>query len=98
MRRFLPKRRVVVAGAASIVVLIAALGGALYFILKVDLHHASAPFIQDGLVYYGDEDGRVYAVDLETRQEIWRFQTQGDFFSTPACAQGVLYFGSGEGV
>ncbi|MCI0863478.1 MAG: PQQ-binding-like beta-propeller repeat protein, partial [Chloroflexi bacterium] len=66
MRRSLPKRRVIAAGVAGIVVLLAAVGVALYFILKVDLDHASAPFIQDGVVYYGDEDGRVYAVDIET--------------------------------
>ena len=94
----MPNRLVIVAGVATIVVLLAALGTALYVKLKVDLHHASAPFIQDGVVYYGDENGRVYAVDVKRRQEIWRFQTQERFFSTPSGVQGVVYFGSGEGV
>ena len=48
------KRLVVAAGVASIIVLLAAVGVAMYFVLKVDLLHASAPLIQDGVVYYGD--------------------------------------------
>lgn len=54
----------------------------------------SAASVAGGLVYIGSADKRVYAVDAETGQEKWHFDTQGIVRSTPAAAGGLVYFGS----
>jgi outer membrane protein assembly factor BamB len=38
----------------------------------------------------------LYAVDSQTGQQLWRFETGGWVESTPALADGVVYFGSGD--
>jgi outer membrane protein assembly factor BamB len=49
----------------------------------------------DGITYFGAMDSYVYAVDVTTGREVWRFKTSdGICESTPAVANGVLYIGS----
>jgi outer membrane protein assembly factor BamB len=54
----------------------------------------SSPIIADGVVYIGSDDGHLYAVDRQTGQELWRFETGGNIISTPAVSEGVVFFGS----
>ena len=49
------------------------------------------------MVYVGSNDGRLYALDVETGQEKWRFKTGGPVASSPAIAGGVVYFSSLDG-
>ena len=57
----------------------------------------------DGIVYFGSEDNHLYAVDVRTGQEKWRFEPTGEMmtspvmFSSPAVVGGMVYFGSGDG-
>ena len=37
------------------------------------------------------------AVDSQTGQELWRFETEGAVFGSPVFADGVVYFLSGDG-
>ena len=46
------------------------------------------------VVYFGCEDGHMYAVDGETGALKWRFATGGPVESTPVVDDGVVYFGS----
>jgi outer membrane protein assembly factor BamB/calcineurin-like phosphoesterase family protein len=57
----------------------------------------STPAIDNGLVFFGDQDGKMIAVTYEKGKEKWSFQTGGSIFSTPAIAKGKLVFGSGDG-
>jgi outer membrane protein assembly factor BamB len=51
-----------------------------------------------GLALIGSGDGTLYALDAESGEERWRFETERRIRSTPAVADGVAYFGGGDGV
>ena len=57
----------------------------------------SSPVIQDKTLYFGGDDGNVYAVDAETGRQIWKRATGGPVSSTPAVANGIVYVGSYDG-
>jgi outer membrane protein assembly factor BamB/formylglycine-generating enzyme required for sulfatase activity len=48
-------------------------------------------------IYFGCDDGHVFALDRMTGEEKWRFRTGGAVVSTPWVADGVLYVGSEDG-
>jgi len=56
----------------------------------------SSPVWQDGVIYFGSDDGSVYAVDADGRQ-IWKRVTGGPVSATPAVDHGVVYVGSYDG-
>ena len=76
-------------------------GGA---VTRAVLHEFSADFdifqssasVADGTVYIGSADKRLYAVDAESGQERWHFDTQGMVRSTPRVADGRVFFGSND--
>ena len=57
----------------------------------------SSPVWQDNVVYFGGDDGNVYAVDATTGNQTWKHATGGPVPSTPAVADGVVYVGSYDG-
>lgn len=59
----------------------------------------SAAFSADGsTIYFGSEDGYVYAVDTSTGAMRWRTQTGGEIFASPVVgADGAIYIGSLDG-
>ena len=57
----------------------------------------SEPLIIDGIVYTACCDHNVYAIDLETGSEIWRFSSQGPNVSGVAYGKDQLYFSSYDG-
>jgi len=57
----------------------------------------SSPVVASGVMYVGSDDGRMYAVDLETGDELWRWETDGRVRSSPAIADGAIFFGSFSG-
>ena len=54
----------------------------------------SSPVVAHGAIYFGSGDGNVYAVDVTTGEQRWKFKTGDVVHSSPAYAGGVLYFGS----
>lgn len=58
----------------------------------------NSPGIADGLVYFGDNRNRLYAVEADTGEERWRFPVGESRFqgivSSPAIVQNAVYFGS----
>jgi outer membrane protein assembly factor BamB len=69
-----------------------------------------SPAVADGVVYAGSADGSLYAIALEDGRELWRFDTEGrrldssrygydrrTITSSPAVANGAVYFGSRDG-
>ena len=57
----------------------------------------SSPVIDDKKIYFGSDDGNVYAVDAQNGRQIWQHSTRGPVRSTPAIVSGVLYVGSYDG-
>ena len=57
----------------------------------------SSPAVADGLVYFGDFAGNLYALDAGSGQEKWRFKTNGMIISSPVVQEGNVYFGSDDG-
>jgi outer membrane protein assembly factor BamB len=57
----------------------------------------SSPVMDNKKVYFGSDDGNVYAVDAKSGHEIWRRTTRGPVPSTPAVAAGIVYFISYDG-
>ena len=50
--------------------------------------------MSDGALYVGSGDGYLYALDAQTGQEKWKFAAGKVDTSSPAVADGVVYFGS----
>lgn len=52
-----------------------------------------APAYADGVVYFGSSDGRVYAVDVETRsvKPGWPFEAEEAVWASPLVAEGRVY-------
>ena len=49
--------------------------------------------VSDGIVFAGIGNN-LYAIDMRTGKERWQFITKGTVYSSPAVANGVVYFGS----
>src|ERR1700751_438707 len=52
----------------------------------------SSPAVAGNTVYFGSNDHRLYAVDLESGAKKWEFKTDGRVASSPAVANGLVYF------
>ena len=57
----------------------------------------SSPVFKDNVIYFGSDDGNVYAVDATTGHQIWKRSTNGPVPATPAIADGTVYIGSYDG-
>jgi outer membrane protein assembly factor BamB len=57
----------------------------------------SSPVIQDKIIYFGSNDGNIYAVDAESGRQVWKRATKGPVASTPAVVNGTLYALSYDG-
>ncbi len=52
--------------------------------------------LANGTVYFGSDDEHLYAVDIQTGQEKWRFKTDGEVNVPSAVADGTVFFGSND--
>jgi len=50
--------------------------------------------VVDGVAYVGLASGSVYAVDVSTGRDLWRFQAQRDVWAAPLVADGTVYVAS----
>ena len=50
--------------------------------------------IGDGMLYVANEDGRLYAISIDTHDVVWSYQGGASFWSRPAVANGVVYIGN----
>ncbi|MEI6842439.1 MAG: PQQ-binding-like beta-propeller repeat protein, partial [Methanomicrobiales archaeon] len=57
----------------------------------------SSPAVSNGYVYVGSDDNSLYAIDVVSGKEKWRFKTGGSVSSSPAVSNGVVYVGSADG-
>ncbi len=56
----------------------------------------SSPTVVDGTVYFGSNDSNLYAVDAETGEQEWAFQTGAMVKTSPTVVGGVVYVGSND--
>ncbi len=57
----------------------------------------SSPILEQGVIYIGNLDHNLYAIDANTGEMRGRFSTNGQITSTPVADNGMLYFGSNDG-
>ncbi len=57
----------------------------------------SSPALGNDVLYIGSEDGRLYAVDAASGEELWHFTTGGEITSSPTLANGIIYVTSHDG-
>ena len=57
----------------------------------------SSPVLQSNVIYFGGDDGNVYAVDAADGHQLWKHKTGGPVPSTPAVEGDTLYVGSYDG-
>jgi len=57
----------------------------------------SSAVAHEKVLYFGGDDGNIYAVDSETGRQIWKRTTGGPVPCTPAVANGTVYAGSYDG-
>ncbi len=57
----------------------------------------SSPVWQDNVLYFGGDDGNIYAVDAATGHQVWKHATGGPVPSSPVVANGIVYVGSYDG-
>ncbi len=55
------------------------------------------PTIQDGILYFGSDDGNLYALDALNGRLKWKFSTKGLVRSRPAIADQRVFFTSDDG-
>ncbi len=57
----------------------------------------SSPVLMDGVLYIGNLDHRIYAIDAVSGKMLWRYRTQAAVTSSPRIHEKTLYFGSNDG-
>ncbi len=57
----------------------------------------SSPVWSEGAIYFGGDDGNIYAVDAASGRQLWKRATGGPAPSTPAVADGAVYAVSYDG-
>ena len=57
----------------------------------------SSAAIVDGKVYFGADDGLLYAIDLAKGQKLWHLLTGGPIESSPLVIGGKVFVGSSDG-
>jgi eukaryotic-like serine/threonine-protein kinase len=57
----------------------------------------SSPVWENKVIYFGGDDGNIYAVDSDTGRQIWKRTTGGPAPCTPAVANGIVYATSYDG-
>lgn len=58
----------------------------------------SSPVIAGGLLYAGSTNESFYALDLASGKAVWRFDSDYPLEAPPAVADGLICFGSGDGI
>ena len=65
--------------------------------MEVGAFSYSSPTVGNGVLYVGNMDHRLYAIDAKTGEMRWRFKTDAPVTSSPLLVENTLYFGSNDG-
>ena len=61
------------------------------------MHKDCSPLIAGQRVFFGDKSGNLYALDLNSGRQVWRFRAGGKILASPAAARGVLVVSTTDG-
>lgn len=64
--------------------------------LKVGEFSYSSPFISEDILYVGNLDNYLYAVNIKDGTLVFRFKTEDGITSSPVVENGIVYFGSND--
>ncbi len=56
--------------------------------------YLSSPIVKDDFVYFGSSDSNVYALNIESGEKRWQYETGGNIHSSPALYDNSLLIGS----
>ena len=70
--------------------------GSLLWYFPMEDPVASSPTVVDGVLYFGSEDHRVYALDAATGDPLWSFETGDAVWAAPTVTDNAVYFGSDD--
>lgn len=54
--------------------------------------------VDNGIVYFGANDGAVYAVDAEFGKQLWRYETKAPVFARPNVSGGKVYVATSDDI
>ncbi len=54
----------------------------------------STPVVSEGVVYFGSDDNKFYALNTSTGEELWKFESGGPVTASPVVAGDLVIFGS----
>ncbi len=54
----------------------------------------SSPTVTSDAIYLGDEEGVFHAIERKSGKGLWKFETQGEIYSSAAVTDGRILFGS----
>lgn len=63
-----------------------------------DIPAINSPFVKDGLLYMIHERGNLTCLEAETGKIVYTNKLKGEFYSSPICADGKIYFSSKKGI
>lgn len=62
-------------------------------------NHIHSPItVSNGIVYFGAEDSKLYALDADMGTSLWNYTTGGAVYMGAAVYHGTAYFGSNDGI
>lgn len=92
------KQRLIVCGSMDgKIYILNASNGLPVFAKEMGAGMYSIPLVYNETVYITSLDKHVYALDLDSFNERWRFQTNGRIFASPIFAEESLWVGSNDG-
>lgn len=56
----------------------------------------TSPTVHANIVFLGNTSGNLYAFDLTSGKELWKFETKGSIFCDASAQDGKIYFGSDD--
>lgn len=59
---------------------------------------SSQPILDNGVLYFGANDGYFYAVDAELGKTVWKYETKAPLYSKAVLSSGKVYFTSSDDV
>ena len=68
----------------------------LHWKFKTGDSNKSSTAIGNGRVFIGSDDGKVYALEMASGQEVWSFQTEDTVESSPCLLNGSVFVGSSD--
>ncbi len=71
--------------------------GVLKWVFSTGAPIHSSPAVANGVVYFGSQDYKLYALDAESGAKRWEYKTGSWVESSPTIASGIVYFGSNDG-